>query len=422
MKGVAPNMISTLATGARPSARMKATMLPASAMRTGNSGAAGIAHVDPGLAALPDQQRQHREHHQGRAPERHVPCRKIDLPHDDAAGAETAAAPMAQTAPTRAGTLRRKSAFSWQTNCEYGVGVPPSIDSLDLPPFKPRFPWWGPDLQTMSVLLQSPASDMSPHTSERVCFPMADRTGDILLGMLDRPAEPVAGRPLVILVHGLTGCEDSVYILNAARHLLDRGYTRAAPQRARRRSVARLLRRALSRRPHRRLPPRAVAAARGPDARRRGGGRLFVGRRDAAEVSRRGGLVLALARGGDDLRADRPGRAPPAHDAAAQLALSQLHPERHEGRGAGRGRAHLATRSATIVRAARSVSDFDDRFISPRYGFSGAEDYYALCAPLNFMPEIRVPTMVLAACDDPWIPIEYYRDVQMVATIRGCCR
>ena len=102
--------------------------------------------------------------------------------------------------------------------------MPPSIDSLDLPPFKPRFPWWGPDLQTLSVLLQSPGSDLSPHTSERLCFPMADRTGDILLGMLDRPEEPMANRPLVVLIHGLTGCEDSVYILSAARHLLDLGY------------------------------------------------------------------------------------------------------------------------------------------------------------------------------------------------------
>src|SRR5204863_5610273 len=55
-------------------------------------------------------------------------------------------------------------------------------------------------------------------------FPMADRSGDILLGMLDHPANPKAGCPLVILVHGLTGCEDSVYMLSAARHLLDLGH------------------------------------------------------------------------------------------------------------------------------------------------------------------------------------------------------
>ena len=62
---------------------------------------------------------------------------------------------------------------------------------------------------------------------------MADRSGDILVGMLDRPAEPQAGRPLVILVHGLTGCENSSYILNAARHLLDLRLSRAATEPAR---------------------------------------------------------------------------------------------------------------------------------------------------------------------------------------------
>ena len=77
---------------------------------------------------------------------------------------KTAAAANGAGHAERAGTLAGNRRFHWQTNCEYGVGVPPSIDSLDLPPFKPRFPWWGADLQTLSVLLQSSASDMSPHT------------------------------------------------------------------------------------------------------------------------------------------------------------------------------------------------------------------------------------------------------------------
>ena len=53
---------------------------------------------------------------------------------------------------------------------------------------------------------------------------MTDASGDILLGMLDRPQYTRKGRPVVILVHGLTGCENSSHVLNAARHLLDRGY------------------------------------------------------------------------------------------------------------------------------------------------------------------------------------------------------
>lgn len=31
------------------------------------------------------------------------------------------------------------------------------------------------------------------------------------------------------------------------------------------------------------------------------------------------------------------------------------------------------------------------------------------------MPEVRVPTMVVASCDDPWIPVEYYRDFDWAA-------
>ena len=63
----------------------------------------------------------------------------------------------------------------------------------------------------------------------------------------------------------------------------------------------------------------------------------------------------------------------------------------------------------SILRAARSVWEYDDRFIAPRHGFNGAKDYYQLCTATQFMPEIRVPTMVLAAGDDPWIPVEHYR-------------
>src|ERR1700748_2514681 len=108
-------------------------------------------------------------------------------------------------------------AFSSQTNCEYGLDVPPSIDSLDLPPFKPRFPWWGADLQTIAVLLGTYQADLVPHRSERVCFCMPDGGGTLLWAILARPPKPQANRPLVILVHGVTGCENSSHVLNGAR-------------------------------------------------------------------------------------------------------------------------------------------------------------------------------------------------------------
>jgi predicted alpha/beta-fold hydrolase len=92
----------------------------------------------------------------------------------------------------------------------------------DLPPFQPRFPWLTSDLQTIASRLRSPVT-LAPHTSERLKFPLPDGTGDTLLACLDRPATPRAGAPLAILIHGLTGSEDSRYIFSMARLLLHRG-------------------------------------------------------------------------------------------------------------------------------------------------------------------------------------------------------
>ena len=93
----------------------------------------------------------------------------------------------------------------------------------DLPPFRPRFPWWGGDLQTIANRLRGVSTSLAPHTSERLRFALADGTGDTLLASLDRPAAPRAGAPLAILIHGLTGSAGSLYILSMARLLLDRG-------------------------------------------------------------------------------------------------------------------------------------------------------------------------------------------------------
>ena len=287
--------------------------------------------------------------------------------------------------------------------------MPPSIDSLGLPPYKPRFPWWGADLQTIYNQLTAPASDLSPHTSERVCFPMADRTGDILLGMLDHPAEPVADRPLVFLLHGLTGCEDSPYILSAARHLLDCGYRvlrlnvrGAGPSRPYCGEHYHVGRTADFRRVLEQIPEELTANGIVAVGYSLGGAMLlkYLGEEGSFSPLRGAATVCApihLARTGQHMMK-------PRNWLYHAYILNGM---KSEALADG---ARVSPEERIIVRSARSVWDYDERFISPRYGFRGAEDYYELCAPMNFMPEIRVPTMVLAACDDPWIPVEHYRE------------
>jgi uncharacterized protein len=292
--------------------------------------------------------------------------------------------------------------------------VPPSIESLDLPPFRPRFPWWGADLQTIAIRLSTPTFDLSPHKSERICFPMADRTGDILLGMVDRPAEPIDGRPLVILVHGLTGCEDSAYMLNAARHLLDCGYT-----------VLRLNVRGAG--PSRPYCGEHYHIGRTADFRR-------VLSLVPDDLTHNGMVTVGYSLGGAMLLkylgeegAFAPLRAAASICAPIDLARNCKHMMRRRNwlyhayilngmkvEALAQG-ARISEDEREIVRNARSVWDYDDSFISPRYGFRDAQDYYELCSPHHFMPEIRVPTMVLAAGDDPWIPAEHYREVDWPA-------
>jgi uncharacterized protein len=49
--------------------------------------------------------------------------------------------------------------------------------------------------------------------------------------------------------------------------------------------------------------------------------------------------------------------------------------------------------------------EFDDAFTAPLCGFGDAATYYRRCSAGPLLPDIRVPTTILAAVDDPIVPI-----------------
>jgi len=53
--------------------------------------------------------------------------------------------------------------------------------------------------------------------------------------------------------------------------------------------------------------------------------------------------------------------------------------------------------------AAETITDFDENFIAPIYGFDSAADYYQKTSSVNFLNEVAVPTMILNAKDDPFL-------------------
>lgn len=75
----------------------------------------------------------------------------------------------------------------------------------------------------------------------------------------------------------------------------------------------------------------------------------------------------------------------------------------------------------------RSLREFDDRFTAPYCGYRNAEDYYAQASALGLLGDIRVPTLLLAAKDDPLVPFASFttpsladnRRLSLVAPARG---
>lgn len=58
------------------------------------------------------------------------------------------------------------------------------------------------------------------------------------------------------------------------------------------------------------------------------------------------------------------------------------------------------------VAAAKSLQDFDDAYTGPIHGFKDACDYWTRCSSKPFLKDIRIPTLVLNAKNDPFVPRE----------------
>ena len=54
----------------------------------------------------------------------------------------------------------------------------------------------------------------------------------------------------------------------------------------------------------------------------------------------------------------------------------------------------------------KTILDLDELFTSRANGFVDAEDYYSKASSLRVVDQIRVPTLIIHAADDPFIPFE----------------
>jgi len=67
---------------------------------------------------------------------------------------------------------------------------------------------------------------------------------------------------------------------------------------------------------------------------------------------------------------------------------------------------HPGAYDLEAVRCARTLRDFDEAITAPIHGFRDANDYYRQSSSGPFLAAIRVPTLLLQAMDDPFVPRE----------------
>ena len=62
----------------------------------------------------------------------------------------------------------------------------------------------------------------------------------------------------------------------------------------------------------------------------------------------------------------------------------------------------------------RTLREFDDRYTSLAHGFADATDYYNRSSSLRVIDRIRIPTLIVHAADDPFIPFAPLEDPLVV--------
>lgn len=272
-----------------------------------------------------------------------------------------------------------------------------------------RSAWWLPGPHAMTawgrVFRRGPKVPMRRET-------WTTPDGDVL--ELDR-VDGSPGSPILIALHGLEGCSQSLYIhgfLDRARSRGWRGvalnFRSCAPPPGGSKDEWRLNR--MARMYHsgettdldfvvRRLLDRE------PDA-----PLALVG------VSLGGNVLLKWL---GELEADAPDRVVAAATISVPYDLAAA--SRHLTSGLGRyyvryflgslkrkarafAERHPGIVDVEAIEAARTFWEYDDAAVAPIHGFDDAADYYARSSSIDYVESIRVPTLLISAADDPFLP------------------
>lgn len=80
-----------------------------------------------------------------------------------------------------------------------------------------------------------------------------------------------------------------------------------------------------------------------------------------------------------------------------------------------KGETHPGRFPVDRLRDVRTVRQFDEYFTAPHFGFAGADDYYHRQSAMRVIDRIRVPTLIITAEDDPFVPVDPFRDPRLMS-------
>ncbi len=283
------------------------------------------------------------------------------------------------------------------------AAVPPPVLRSDAwrIPFEPLFQ--NPDLQTIIGRYWPQSLDERRFPSTERLF-RTDPTTQVLAKLNALSGDE--GRALVLSVHGLTACDRAPYMLTSAQAALDSGFDSM------------------------RLNVRNCGGTEGLCQTLYHSGLSADLKRVVEELAPRPVYLLGFSMGGNIILklAGEWGDDPPAHvrgicvvsvPVRLDLCCHEIGRRRnwiYEQRFLWQLRAAVRRKRAAVpdclpdldgVRVP-SIWEFDEVVTAPHFGFRDAADYYSRCSSAWFLESIRVPTLLLLAQDDPFIPFESY--------------
>lgn len=288
-----------------------------------------------------------------------------------------------------------------------GIEAPQiALPQIDFPEFRPHALLRGGHAQTISGLF-FPGDVRLPRVE---VHPVALPDGDAVVLHDEVPAGWKVGGPTAVLVHGLTGCAGSSYMVRTARKLCERG-VRCFRMDMRSTGAAW----GLSRKPYHAGCSTDILAALHFVNRLCGDGPAHV-----VGFSLGGNIILKLLGECPESIPSNVARAVAVNPSVdldvcskgLERPINRIYSQ-HFLRAMCR---HLAAardlverhRIVALSRTVRVLREFDDLYTAPVHGYGCADEYYSACSAGQFVPAIRVPTLILAAQDDPLIPAELF--------------